>query len=215
MRIDLHTHTYPASSCSRISRDEYVTFCRDQHVPAIALTNHGDVRDNLALEDRLAEVGTLLLHGVEISTMLGDFIVFSPDMEYLATLRDVRPPLRPQEVPDHAAVVWAHPYAGGGRSGSVYFPGAEGQVGPVLSAVELYNGNWLERRYVEGARTIAASLRLPCTGGSDAHSVERLMACSTELAEPIADTADLVSALRAGSVGPRRPPQPRRFSRRA
>jgi predicted metal-dependent phosphoesterase TrpH len=215
MRIDLHTHTYPASSCSQISHDQYVTFCRDQQLPAIALTNHGDVRDNLALEGRLAEIGTLLLHGVEISTMLGDFIIFSPDLEYLATLRDVRPPLRPREVPDHAAVVWAHPYAGGGRSGSVYFPGAGDQAAPVLTAIELYNGNWLEDRLVDGAHDIAAALNLPCTGGSDAHRADRLMACGTEFDEPIADTADLVRALRAGSVRPWRPPRPRSFLRRS
>lgn len=214
MTIDLHTHTYPASSCSQITRDQYVRFCEQQGVPAIALTNHGDVRDNLALQGRLAEVGTLLLHGVEISTMLGDFIVFSPDLEYLATLRDLRAPLRPAEVPDHAAVVWAHPYAGGGRSGSVYFPGAENQAAPVLSAVELYNGNWADRRYVDGAREIAASLRLPCTGGSDAHRVERLTTCGTEFDGPVTGTADLVSALRSGSVRPWRPPQSRRFARK-
>ena len=214
MRIDLHTHTYPASSCSQITRDQYVEFCDRNHVPAIALTNHGDVRDNLALEARLAEVGTLLLHGVEVSTMLGDFIVFSPDLEYLATLRDLRAPLRTGEVPDHAAVVWAHPFAGGGRSGSVYFPGAEDQAAPILSAVELYNGNWADKRYVDGAREIAAGLRLPCTGGSDAHRVERLTACGTELDEPVTGTADLVSALRSGSVRAWRPPQQRRFARK-
>jgi hypothetical protein len=215
MRIDLHTHTYPASSCSQITRDQYLEFCDRNHVAAIALTNHGDVRDNLALEARLGEVGTLLLHGVEISTMLGDFIVFSPDLEYLATLRDLRAPLRADEVPHHAAVVWAHPFAGGGRSGSVYFPGAEHQAASVLSAVELYNGNWSDRRYVDGAREIAASLRLPCTGGSDAHRVERLTACGTEFDEPVTGTADLVSALRSGSVRPWRPPQQRRFARKA
>jgi hypothetical protein len=214
MRIDLHTHTYPASSCSQITRDQYVEFCDRNHVPAIALTNHGDVRDNLALEARLAAVGTLLLHGVEVSTMLGDFIVFSPDLEYLSTLRDLRAPLRADEVPAHAAVVWAHPFAGGGRSGSVYFPGADDQAAPVLSAVELYNGNWADKRCVDGAREIAASLRLPCTGGSDAHRVERLTACGTELDEPLTGTADLVSALRSGSVRPWRPPQQRRFMRK-
>jgi hypothetical protein len=214
MRIDVHTHTYPASSCSQITRDQYLAFCEHRRVPAIALTNHGDVRDNLALEERLAEVGTLLLHGAEISTMLGDFIVFSPDIEYLATLRDVRAPLRTDEVPEHAAVVWAHPFAGGGRSGSVYFPGANEQVAPVLSAVELYNGNWPDKRYVDGARDIAQSLRLPCTGGSDAHHVDRLLTCATELDGPVNDTADLVVALRSGAVRPWRPPQPRRFSRK-
>ena len=49
MNVDLHTHTYPASDCSRISYRDYIAWCVDNHVEAIALTNHGDVSDNLRL----------------------------------------------------------------------------------------------------------------------------------------------------------------------
>ena len=213
MRIDLHTHTSPASSCSRITHDEYVAFCRDHGVSAIALTNHGDVSDNLVLETQLADVGTLLLHGVEVSTVFGDFVVFSPDLEYLATLRPLQEPLTANGVPADAAVVWVHPMAGSGKSGSTFFPRLEKRVAPFIHAVELYNGNWLGRPYVEGAAAIAASLHLPSTGGSDAHNASRLGACCTEVDEPVTSTADLVRVLRAGAVRPWRRPQTRGLRR--
>jgi hypothetical protein len=213
MRVDLHTHTLPASSCSSISHDEYVGFCRSAGIDAIALTNHGDEQDNRALAPRLAAIGVTLLHGVEISTVFGDFVVFSPDLDFLSTLRHLQEPLRPATVPDDAAVVWVHPVAGGGHSGSAYFPGLETRVAETIHAVEVLNGNWLDRRYVDGATRIAAALGLPSTGGSDAHVVSRLMTCYTEVDGRLGDTADLVTALRAGAVRPGRYPEPRRFGR--
>ena len=66
MRVDLHVHTYPASRCSSIAYRDFIAHCRTQRVAAIALTNHGDVGDNRRLEGPLAEVGTVLVHGVEI-----------------------------------------------------------------------------------------------------------------------------------------------------
>jgi predicted metal-dependent phosphoesterase TrpH len=214
MRIDLHTHTYPASDCSAISHDEFVGYCRDQRIEAIALTNHGNVHDNLILRARLADAGTVLLDGVEVSTLFGDFVVFSSDLKYLSGLRALRAPLCPEDVPNRAAVVWVHPIAGGGHSGSVYLPGMELQVAPVVHAVEVYNGNWLAQQYVDGAQAIASALGLPRTGGSDAHRQDRLGVCATEVDGPIGDTADLVRALRAGAVQPwRGEAQPRRLPR--
>ena len=53
MRVDLHVHTYPASSCSTIAYRDLIACCREQHIAAIALTNHGDVSDNRRLEGPL------------------------------------------------------------------------------------------------------------------------------------------------------------------
>lgn len=203
MNVDLHTHTYPASSCSRITYREYIAWCVEHEVEAVALTNHGDVSDNRVLADALAAEGVLLLHGVEISTPFGDIVVFSPDLDYLAGFRDVQALPRPDEVPGHAALVWVHPGAGGGRSGSVYYPGIEREVGPVVHGVEVFNGSWLERRYVEVAEALAAHLGAARTGGSDAHEVGQLMACYTELPDPVRSTADLVTAIRQGRTVPR------------
>lgn len=205
MLVDLHTHTWPASQCSEISHDEYVERCLALGLKAIALTNHGDISDNLVLAPRLAEVGVLLLHGVEISTLMGDFVVYSPDLEFLATLRPEQQPLHRRQVPEGAAVVWAHPAAGGGRSGSSYYRGLAQMAGPLIDAVEVFNGNWPGKRYVAEAERLAADLGLPATGGSDAHRTPAIMRCATEVdAGPagLSSTADLVAALQEGRVRP-------------
>lgn len=204
MNVDLHTHTYPASDCSRISYRDYIAWCVDNRVEAIALTNHGDLSDNRRLGPALAAEGVLLIDGVEISTLFGDFVVFSPDLDYLETLRSVQEAPRPGDVPDHAAVVWVHPGAGGGRSGSAYYPGIENMVAGVIDAVEVYNGSWLDARYVAIAEQIADVLGVARTGGSDAHDPAQLMVCSTEIPGPVTSTADVVRALRQGATVPQR-----------
>ncbi|NLE22857.1 MAG: hypothetical protein GX624_08780 [Actinobacteria bacterium] len=213
MNVDLHTHTYPASDCSRISYRDYIGWCVDNAVEAVALTNHGDISDNLRLGPALAAEGVLLIDGVEISTLFGDFVVFSPDLDYLATLRAVQEALRPGEVPDHAAVVWVHPGAGGGRSGSHYYPGIEHMVAGAVDAVEVFNGSWLGQDHVAIAEELAATLGVARTGGSDAHDPADLMTCFTELPDPITSTADVVRALRRGLTIPRRRRAPVRRKR--
>jgi predicted metal-dependent phosphoesterase TrpH len=205
MNVDLHTHTYPASDCSRISYRDYIAWCADTAVEAVALTNHGDVTDNRRLQAALAAEGVLLLHGVEISTAVGDFVIFSPDLDYLERFRDVQPALRTTDLADDAAVVWVHPGAGGGRSGSPYFAGLERQVAEIISGVEVYNGSWLGARYVDIAEGIAQQLGLARTAGSDAHAPDQLMRCYTELPDPVRSTADVVAALRARQTVPHRP----------
>jgi predicted metal-dependent phosphoesterase TrpH len=204
MNVDLHTHTYPASDCSSISYRDYIGWCVDHAVEAVALTNHGDISDNRSLGPALAAEGVLLIDGIEISTLFGDFVIFSPDLEYLATLRSVQDAPRPGTIPEHAAVVWVHPGAGGGRSGSAYYPGIESMVAGVIDAVEVYNGSWLDDRYVSIAEQIAGALGVARTGGSDAHSPADLMACYTELPDPVTSTADVVGALQRGLTTPHR-----------
>jgi hypothetical protein len=214
MNVDLHTHTYPASDCSGISYRDYIAWCVDNAIEAVALTNHGDLSDNRKLGPALAAEGVLLIDGIEISTLFGDFVIFSADLDYLETLRAVQDAPRPGTVPGDAAVVWVHPGAGGGRSRSAYYPGIENMVAGVVDAVEVYNGSWLGERYVGIAEQIAGSLGVARTGGSDAHQPDDLMVCYTELPDPISGTADVVEALRLGRTTPHRrrnPAQRRRF----
>ncbi len=202
MLLDLHTHTYPASSCSHISYHDYIVACREKGLAAVALTNHGSMEDNRKLEGPLADEGVLLIHGVEISTMYGDFIVLSPDLDYLSTFKDVQGLPPEASIPDDAAVVWVHAAAGGGRSGSAYYPTLERHVAPIIDAIEIYNGNWLADRYVKTAERIATELGLARTGGSDAHEAQALMACATEFPDPVRSTADVVKALKEHRTSP-------------
>ncbi len=204
MNVDLHTHTYPASTCSRITYRDYIAWCVDNQIEAVALTNHGDVSDNRSLGPALAAEGVLLIDGVEISTPFGDFVVFSPDLDYLAGFAAVQGALQPDEVPDHAAVVWVHPGAGGGRSGSTYYPGIARLVADTLDAVEVFNASWLGAGYVATAERLAAELGVARTGGSDAHEPDQLMACFTELPDPVRSTADVVSYLKRRRTTPHR-----------
>jgi predicted metal-dependent phosphoesterase TrpH len=205
MNVDLHTHTYPASDCSHISFRDYIAWCVEHRVEAVALTNHGDISDNLKLAPALAAEGVLLVHGVEISTLFGDFVIFSPDIDFLSAFAAVQDAPRAGEIPDEAAVVWVHPAAGGGRSGSAYYPGLERMVAGVVDAVEVYNGSWLDERYVTAAEQIAAQLGAARTGGSDAHGAGQRLTCYTELPDPVRSTADVVSALKQRRTVPHRP----------
>ncbi len=204
MRIDLHTHTFPASSCSRITLDDYASWCAREGVAAIALTNHGDVRDNARLAQTLANQGVLLIHGVEISTPYGDFVILSPDLDFLSTFDDVQDAPRRGDIPGDAAVVWVHPAAGGGRSGSVYYPGLERIVAELIDAVEIYNGSRLNRHSVAIAEGIAARLGLARTGGSDAHDLREMMRCYTEVPGPVRSTSDVIAAIKQRLTIPRK-----------
>jgi hypothetical protein len=107
-----------------------------------------------------------------------------------------------------------HPGAGGGRSGSTFYPGLERLVAPVLDAVEIYNGAWLDARYVSAATGIADQLGLARTGGSDAHEPDELMTCYTEFPEPVRSTADVVDGLKRRVTVPhaaQKSPKRRRF----
>jgi len=106
---------------------------------------------------------------------------------------------------DDAAVVWVHPGAGGGRSGSPYYSGLERQVAEIVHAVEVFNGSWLGDRYVQIAEHIAAQLGVARTAGSDAHQAGHLMRCYTEVPDAVRSTADLVTVIRARAIVPHRP----------
>jgi hypothetical protein len=213
MNVDLHTHTYPASDCSHITYSDYIAWCVEHGVEAVALTNHGDIGDNRKLGASLGAEGILLINGVEISTLFGDFVVFSPDLDYLSTFTDLQDAPRPGSLAEDAALVWVHPGAGGGRSGSSFYPGLERMVAEVVDAVEVYNGSWLADRYVNAAEDIADQLGVARTGGSDAHEVVSLMTCYTELPDPVRSTADVVTALKQRLTTPHRSETPRKRRR--
>ena len=199
-----------------MTRHEFIERCAQLRLNAVALTNHGVIADNLVVVWALAARDILLLDGVEISTVFGDFVIYSPDLEFLATLHPVQAPVRRAQLPAQAAVVWVHPAAGGGMSGSSYYPGLEELVAPHIDAVEVFNGNWLDDRHVREAMSMARHLGLPEVGGSDAHDTDAVMRCATEIDVPngrLESTADLVTAIRDGRVRPWRRDENGRRSR--
>ena len=106
-------------------------------------------------------------------------------------------------MPDHAAVVWVHAAAGGGRSGSAYYPTLERHGGAAHRRRRGLQRQLAGRPLRERRRSASpAQLGLARTGGSDAHEAPAIMACDTEFPDPVRDTADVVTALEAASHEP-------------
>lgn len=197
MRLDTHVHTSPGSRCSVLSIGEYLREAGAKGLQAICVTNHGDMSDY----DRLAAVGpagVLVIPGVEISSELGDFLVYSADLMFLRGLTPLMQLPDRMSRPKATAVVWAHPFAGigGGRAPAEFIE----QVARQVDGIEVFNGNWPDQEASSRAREAAARYRLAEMGGSDTHRPGQLLRCYTILNGDISGVEDLVNAILGGET---------------
>lgn len=194
MRLDTHVHTSPGSRCSAMEINSYLECARDLGLRAICITNHGNMEDF----DRLAELAPkemVVIPGVEISSVYGDFLIYSTDHDFLRDLEAAQPLPERGDRPDESAVIWAHPFAGS-AGGALMDDDFVASVAPKVEAIEVYNGNWPDDEASKLARRVAARYGLAEMGGSDAHRRENLLRCWTEVGE-VSDPAGLISAIKA------------------
>lgn len=203
MLLDIHVHTSPGSRCSTMSVASYLQAARQLGFEALCVTNHGDMAD---YDELVRQSGSrqVVIPGVEISSVEGDFLFFSTDLDFLRTLAPIQTLPSREDRPHQTAVVWAHPFAGvaGGHGvGEDYLVRVAAQV----DGIEVYNGNWLDEAASLAARRLAADHGLAELGGSDSHRRAGLMRCWTQLAR-IDDAAGLISAIRSGATKADRTP---------
>lgn len=189
MKIDLHCHSAPRSSCSSLSPEELIGLARGAGLDAVCLTEHDKswtAAEIRALGERLDFV---VLRGMEITTEFGHMLVFGldryePDMYVAANLR------RHVEAAD-GLMVLAHP----ARAGQP--PVNLAVQGHLVDAVEGLNGS-------DGAAQNAAALRLgmrltvPPIAGSDCHSPREAGTVATLLDRPASTERALIAELRRG-----------------
>jgi predicted metal-dependent phosphoesterase TrpH len=209
MRVDLHVHTSPRSSCSVLQPEEAVREAARLGLDAVCLTEHHRSwrRDDL---DRLEDIANLrVFGGTEITTSDGDILVFglSVDVPYMVPIGD----LRRQVVADGGILIAAHPYRGVWLHRREPAPviGGVGDAPTVfeyVDAVEICNGCLSEPENAAAART-AERLGLPGVAGSDAHRIEEVGRCVTVLEREVGDMFELVAALRGGSCTIERVPR--------
>jgi predicted metal-dependent phosphoesterase TrpH len=201
MRVDLHVHTTPKSSCSVMRPEEAVSEAARLGLDAVCLTEHHRSwrRDELA---RLEDVAKLrVFGGTEITTADGDVLVFglTVDVPYLIPIAD----LRRQVVAEGGILIAAHPYRGVWihRRDSASVVGdmeAAPSVFEYVDAVEVCNGCSSEPENAAAARA-AEHLGLPGVAGSDAHRIEEVGRCVTLLERKVGDVFELIDTLRSGS----------------
>ena len=198
MRADLHLHSR-YSPDSTLEPREIAKLAAARGLKAIAITDHNTVEGHAALKEACRAEGLLFIPGIEVTSSDGHILAYGVSQAPRAgraaseTIEEI-----------HALggiASAAHP-------GRVY----TGLKAPVVrsakfDAVEVFNSQSARYHNAE-ARRVAEELRLPVTGGSDAHSPFRVSLgyLSMEL-EPESTDAALAQILKgknlAGGTRPR------------
>ena len=208
MFIDLHVHTTLGSWDSTLHPPELIKKAREIGLDGVCITEHGK-RDTDALQKLREEHDFLILSGVEVSTDLGDILVFGMD-DFDKGYMEAND-LRELVVQTGGVMVAAHPFR------RDFSPVGYGTFNPALSvdlqevcsrpifelveAVEVANGGSLQEEVLFSFEVIE-KLGLCGTGGSDAHTANSLGKCVTEFTMEIATEADIIEAIRKGACRP-------------
>jgi hypothetical protein len=200
--IDLHTHTRWGSQCAYMTPDELVQRAKAIGLNGVCITEHNQLWSPEAIESLSRRHGFLVIGGVEVSTDVGEILVFGLH-ESVVRVYDSRE-LREMVDRANGAMVAAHPFRGlavpspsNSEHGLSVEDGMRRPVFSVVEAIEVYNGmagHW-EQRF---AGEVSARLKLGGTGGSDAHAVLGVGSGVTIFDGEIRSEEDLVAALRVG-----------------
>jgi len=195
--VDLHTHTRFGSNCSYMEPSQLVERAKEVGLDAVCITEHNAPWEEDAIRALSEETGFRVLGGMEVSTELGDVLVFGVRSSLLAGSRigDLRRLVEEQG----GLMIAAHPFRGYSRPGAL-MDVEEAAALPVfgwVDAVEVFNGTspWPE---VEFGCTVLERLGLPGVGGSDAHSPLSVGRCYTRFEREVASVEELTVELRAG-----------------
>lgn len=202
--IDLHVHSYPASPCSSISIQQIIKEARGVGLDGICLTDHNHLWDQGEVEAMRQEHGFLILRGNEITTDQGDVLVFGLEEDILGVIKLEE--LREKVLRADGFMIAAHPFRGFltfgiGFLGLTPEKAMERPLFKRVDALEVLNSKVSDNENSFSAR-VAQGLRLPVTGGSDAHSAGEVGLYATRFPRRINNERDLVEALKAGGYSP-------------
>jgi hypothetical protein len=200
MRIDLHIHTTPRSSCSHISPAALIMEAKRQGLDGVCLTEHQNIWPREEV-DRLADEGGIrIFRGNEFTTNQGDILVFGyyEDMKNLLMIED----LRKAVLESGGFMIAAHPFRGFKTVGisklhMTVEQACKRKVFAFVDAIEVGNGK-LSQEENEMAAKVAQHLNLLGTVGSDAHQADEIGRWVMDFNLDIADERELVTELRAG-----------------
>ncbi len=190
-RIDLHVHSRNSGD-NDADPEETVSRAIELGLDGIAFTEHYSFGASEPVE-RLREKyrgAIMLFRGVEFSAAEGHCLVFGVDTDRLdirfAPIRDV------VRIVTTAGgiVIPSHPDRTGNSMGELIF------AVPGISAVEGYNGANMHAMNVK-AMEAAARMKLPYTGGSDAHLPVEVGSCYTVFDDAVT-CENFLALLKAG-----------------
>jgi predicted metal-dependent phosphoesterase TrpH len=202
--IDLHVHSFPASSCSSVTVEALIEEAQKIGLDGFCLTDHNHVWNPRAVADLREKTGFMVLRGNEITTDQGDMVVFGldEDIQGIITLEA----LREKVSRVNGFIIVAHPFRGFltfgvGKLGLTPEKAMERPLWKWVDAVEVMNSKVTEKENALAAQ-VAAGLNRPATGGSDAHTASALGIYATRFFRNIEDEKGLIDALKSGPYEP-------------
>lgn len=201
MNIDLHCHTYPASTCSGIKPHDLIPRAKEVGLDGICLTEHNKLwpRDEaLRLSD---DFDFPVFRGMEVTTRDGDILVFGLEEEPDGIMSAAE--LRTKVDDSGGFMIAAHPFRGFLMFTFVQLSlslerAAARPVFQAVHAIEAYNCNVTEQE-TQIALDVGARLSLPCVGGSDAHALADVGKYHTVFPQAIRTDEELLAQLLAGN----------------
>jgi hypothetical protein len=200
MRIDLHIHTRPRSSCSAIDPSALLEEARRAGLDGICLTEHQNRWSPAELEEFMGASGIRIFQGNEITTNQGDILVFGYD-------RDVKGVVPIQELRKEVEevgglMIAAHPFRGFLLFGISQLQLDVGQackraVFQHVDGLEIQNCKVTDPEN-DMARRVSGRLGLLGVAGSDAHRLDEVGRCVTKFEREVRTERELIEEIRAG-----------------
>jgi len=190
-KIDLHVHTkYSGDNDS--DPEEAILRAIELGLHGIAFTEHYyyEASEPVEILKEKYKNSILIFRGVEFSTAEGHCLVFGVDTDMLsikyASVNEVMQAVHQKG----GVVIPSHPYRSVNSLGDLV------RNVPGLCALEGYNGCNMHAFNVK-ALEAAELLKIPYTGGSDAHSPCEVGSCFTEF-DDVVTAENLIEVLKAG-----------------
>lgn len=215
MKIDLHTHTIYGSACAYMDPDQLIVKAKSIGLDGVCLTEHDHVWGDDALEHFRNKHDYLIIGGVEVTTDCGEVLVFGLHHPVLDVyhIQDLK------KIVDQAGgvMILAHPFryeadlvnqivssmlSSMSSVDSTQIENiSRNPVYHLLDALETHNGrSGIKEKTL--SKAVAAHLKLPGTGGSDAHAVMGVGTCYTVFHEPVHNEQDLIRQIKEGGIIP-------------
>jgi len=195
MIIDLHCHT-KYSYDSWLEPSDLIRRAKELNLDGVCITEHYSYDLSRPVADLDQGDGFLILRGLEISTSIGDLLVYgvkddSWNIWSGNTYLDINEVIK--RIHSQGAIcVPAHPFRGWSSLGDAIFT-ING-----FDALETHNGsNSFEKN--EKAIRAASTLNLPSIGGSDCHTIEQIGRAATEFPDPIKTIEEMVGEIVKGN----------------
>jgi predicted metal-dependent phosphoesterase TrpH len=198
VKIDLHSHSLPLSTCSHMTPKELVQRAKESGLDGICLTEHNKAWNPDEIRKLRDTFEFPVFRGMEVTSKDGDILVFGfhENIDEILTAAELR------ERAAGAYTVAAHPFRGFLVFG---FPqlsltpehAADRPIFHAVDAIEAYNCK-VTGQETEMAFNVASMLDLPCVAGSDAHKVADIGKLYTHFDNNISTEEELVAELFAG-----------------